>query len=179
MADFQIALVWMLDFEDPQRAYATVPDKGGYAISGINSAAFPADFAAINAMTHADRIPAVAAFYQKNFWNQWLGKLESDEIAKRVFDASVNMGAVTAVKVLQQAVNTFEDAAETALNSPALPLVVVDGAFGPNTVAAVNDFGDKLVSPFQQARLAHYQAIVAANPSDAIYLPAWTARATT
>jgi lysozyme family protein len=169
LSDFQIALVWTLDFEDPRRLYATVKDVGGYAISGINSAAFPQDFAAINAMTHADRIPAVAAFYQKNFWNQWLAQLESDEIAKRVFDASVNMGAVTAVKLLQGAINASLDD----------PPIAEDGAWGPITVKEANyRTAATLVGDFQRFRASHYQAIVAANPSDAIYLPAWIARAT-
>jgi lysozyme family protein len=170
LADFQIALVWMLDFEDPHRLYATVPDKGGYAISGINSAAFPQQFAAINAMTHADRIPAVAAFYQKNFWNQWLAQLESDEIAKRVFDASVNMGAETAVKLLQFAMLNAGSSFQSQLK--------VDGIWGPITVAAANAWSDDtLVAPFQEARVNHYRDIVAANPADAIYLAPWTARA--
>jgi len=41
MANFDVALQWALDFEDPQRKYAVVPDVGGYAVAGVNSHVFP------------------------------------------------------------------------------------------------------------------------------------------
>ena len=50
MASFEVAFNWMMDNEDASRAYKTVPDTGGMAISGINSAAYPSDFARINAI---------------------------------------------------------------------------------------------------------------------------------
>ena len=49
MSDFSVCFEWMMDNEDARRAYAQVPDAppGAFAISGINSAAFPIDFADI------------------------------------------------------------------------------------------------------------------------------------
>ena len=38
MASFNVCYNWMMDSEDPAREYEIVPDCGGYAISGINSA---------------------------------------------------------------------------------------------------------------------------------------------
>jgi lysozyme family protein len=171
MADFQIAYEWMMNFEDRAREYAVVPDPGGSAISGINSAAWPEQYQIITNIpqSNPDRGTLVEAFYRQYIWNEWLAALDSDEVAKRVFDASVNMGSGTAVRLLQGAVNeTF----------PGGGLIAEDGEFGTATVAGVNACGsDALVYDFQQARVAHYQAIVAANPADAKYLPAWTARA--
>ena len=151
-----------MDSEDSTRSYAIVPDVGGDAISGINSAVFPSPFAIIAAIPQAQRGPAVATFYESTFWNRWFAQLVSDDVAKRVFDSAVNQGPGTAVRILQCAVNdTF----------PGGSLVSEDGIWGPRTVAGVNVCGsDALVSEFQQARLSAYVAIVARNPSDAQYL---------
>jgi hypothetical protein len=69
---------------------------------------------------------------------------------------------------LQRACNSF----------PIQVPLIEDGGWGPLTVAKVNILDpDILVAAFQQARIAHYKAIVAANPEDAQYLSGWLARA--
>lgn len=166
MANFDVCFNWMMDNEDRRRSYQTVPDypPGSSAISGINSHAYPNQFASILAIPQNQRGPAVQEFYQVNFWNQWFGQLSYDDVAKRVFDAAVNMGPATAVKLLQIAVgfNTSD----------------VDGAWGPHTVSAANVMSSPaLVNAFQSARTEHYRQIVDRNPSEGIYLPAWIARA--
>jgi hypothetical protein len=156
VASFETAYNWMMDNEDRARACAIVPDdpRGARAISGINSVAYPSEYAAIAALPQSQRQPAVQNFYQVHFWNQWYARLTFDDVSKRVFDAAVNMGPGTAVKLLQQASGS-----------------AVDGAWGPDTVALVNSIDSAtMVSKFQAARLAHYQAIVANNPSLAQYL---------
>ena len=161
MASFDVCLDWLLDNEDSQRTYQSNPDPGGFAIAGVNSAVFPEDYADIAALPSVARPVAVAAFYRREFWNQWYAQLTSDEVAKRVFDAAVNMGPGTACKLVQEAAGA-----------------VPDEAWGPDTVAAINKCNPaNLVTAFQQDRISHYQRIVAANPADAKYLPAWTARA--
>lgn len=110
------------------------------------------------------------SFYHDIFWNQWLDQVTSDEVAKRVFDAAVNMGQGTAVKILQAAVNWTGDASTDALQA--------DGVWGPNTLAEVNKCDpDQLVQKFKDLRVSHYQRIVDANPSDQQYLAQWTERA--
>jgi len=154
MANFDTCFQWMLANEDytPPR-YQVVPDKGGFAISGINSGAYPTEANAIAAMNPVDRGPAVQAFYEANFWNQWYEKLMDDELAKRVFDAAVNMGPNTAVKILQK-----------ASGCP------VDGHWGPQTVNTANSLQNGLVDAFKAQRLQHYKDIVAGNPADEVYL---------
>ena len=166
MANFQVSYSWMMDNEDAPRAYSTVPDVGGQAISGINSASYPEEFSTINALPQSERGPAVEQFYQTHFWNQWYAQIASDEVAKRVFDSAVNMGPATAVKLLQEAVDALGGS------------LTVDGGWGPMTVIAVNacDAGT-LVSEFKAQRCSHYQAIVAKNPASQRYLSAWMARA--
>lgn len=173
MADFNVAFQWAMQFEDPRMACQQVPDAAPagvagpcYAISGINSGAWPAQFASIAALPQSQRSPAVQAFYQAEFWNNWFAQVAADDVAKRVFDFSVNAGAGTAVKTLQQAVNALGGS------------LTVDGGWGPLTLAATNAANPAaLVQAFIRARVAHYEAIVAANPADQIYLKGWLARA--
>jgi lysozyme family protein len=142
-------------FEDgplPYRYKTGTDNNGGLVISGINSKSFPSQLAAISAIPQVQRGPAVQNFYAQQFWNQWYAQLTSDESAKRIFDAAVNMGKGTGVRIAQLAAGCQ-----------------VDGAWGPNTVAAINSMAD-FVPAFQEARLAHYRTIVAGNPSYAVYL---------
>ena len=168
MADFQTCYGWMMESEDPQRKYAEVPDAppGAFAISGINSAAFPEDFSVIAATPQSQRAPKVHAFYAEKFWNNWFSQLLSDDLAKRVFDAAVNMGAGTAIRLLQTAANALGGA------------LTVDGGWGTLTLTAANRANPAaLVAAFIEARENHYRAIVQNNPADQKYLQEWLARA--
>jgi len=175
MADWNTSYNWMMDNEDYPRACKQVPDAGPadagpcYAISGINSAAWPNQFASIAAIPQDGREPAVQQFYRDNFWNQWFDQVASDELCKRVFDFAVNGSTHQAVQCLQQAINSL------GTNGAQLK---EDGGWGPMTLAATNAAdADALVAAFKARRVAHYQAIAAADPTKAQYLKAWTARA--
>jgi lysozyme family protein len=175
MANFQTCFNWMLNFEDSQRAYAIVGDTGGQAISGINSASFPKDFAEIAAEPQAQRGPLVECFYESTFWSRPLAQIASDEVAKRVFDAGVNMGGATAGKLFQQAIN---EALIDPPRVPPVPPLTVDGVIGPLSVSAANACNTEvLVGWFQSLRADRYDEIVAANPADKKYLSVWLARA--
>ena len=180
MASFDVAYNWMLSNEDAADLHAIVPDKCPkgctllhcFAISGINSGAWPSEYAVIANTPQADRGPLVEAFYQAHFWSDWFDDLTSDEVAKRVFDASVNMGSVAAVRCLQQAVNDLRQLAFAANK------IAEDGGWGSLTLDAANGCDQTaLVGAFQTARVARYKAIAAAKPALAHYLPQWTARA--
>ena len=178
MADWNTAFNWLMDNEDAARAYAVVPDAppGAFAISGINSAAWPLRYPLIAAIPQTERGPAVEAFYEEHYWNQWYAQLTSDEVAKRVFDFAVNAGSVAAVRCLQEACNSLKRTDPSGLATEFH--LHVDGELGQDTVGTANDTDSAtLVAAFQQARVSYYKAIVAANPADAQYLKAWTARA--
>jgi lysozyme family protein len=175
MASFEIAYEWMMDNEDAGRKYALVPDDppGAHAISGINSAAFPNDFEMIAAKPQAERGQWVKLFYHVRFWSPtpscptWYAQLLSDEVAKRVFDAAVNMGEGTAVKLLQ-----------TAIEAAAGISIGVDGEWGPATLHGANNCNpDMLSAAFRRARVAHYREIVLKNPAKGKFLDNWLARA--
>jgi lysozyme family protein len=178
MADFSVVYPWTLAFEDltPPRYEPnldpTKTDPGAQALSGINSAAWPEDFAAIVAIPQAQRGPAVQQFYEKRYWNEWYAQLASDEVAKRVFDMGFNTYPTTAVKLLQMAINNFAEEIAPVLTRPAL--ISVDGVWGPQTIYAANSYHDLLlVSAFQQLRVAHYKKYDANNKA----LPQLIARA--
>ena len=176
MASFEICYQWMMDNEDAARAYKSVPDVGGFVISGINSAVFPEAYAYINGLRFDSRGSAVSDFYLDHFWNKWYEQLASDEIAKRVFDAAVNMGPGTAVKLLQQ--STIDAWVDTHSITPA-PQMEIDGKWGPITVAIANDIQEgALVVQLQANRSQHYEMIAENDPTKAQFLPAWLARAT-
>lgn len=171
MANFATALAWTLDnWEDPTHEYKIEPDAppGAFAIAGVNSVENAVAYHLIAAAEQDERAPLVANFYQNVFWNQWLEQLTSDDVAKRVFDAAVNMGSGTAVKLLQNAVNLLW----------AGDALIEDGEWGPDTLSTTNaDSSWKIISAFQQVRAAHYEDIVVAQPQDAKYLAGWLSRA--
>ena len=162
MADFKTAFDFMMVNEDgpaPYR-YKTVDDTGGFAISGINSKAFPDEFQIIASIPQAERGSRVENFYKLHFWNQWLEQLESDDVAKRVFDAAVNMGSRTGCKILQKAINALDG------DTP----VTEYGQWGPSTVKWANTcHSNDLVNAFKTSRLDYYAAIVEKHPENARY----------
>lgn len=177
MADWVNAYNWMMDFEDAARACKEASDAcpsgvAGpcFAISGINSGAWPEEFAVLAALPQAQREPQVKQFYREHFWNNYYAQLVSDDLCKRVFDFAVNGGSGPSVRCLQQALND--------LAGPAGAQLVDDGDWGLMTLDAANAADSTaLVAAFKAQRVAYYQAIAARKPSLAVYLPAWTARA--
>jgi lysozyme family protein len=168
MADFQEAESFLMHNEDANLAHAIVPDAppGAHAISGINSVAYPKEYADIAAIPQAQRGSAVDSFYQIHFWNKWEGQLISQAVADRVYDFAVNAGPGTAVKVFQTAINTIGGN------------ITVDGGWGPSTVEAANACDPTaLIEAFKTERDNRYVAIAKANPSLAKYLQQWEARA--
>jgi len=139
----------MLDNEDSQRKYVAVPDPppGSHAISGINSYYWHDEYMAIAALPQAERGPAVIAFYEKNFWNDWLAQILDDDLAARVMDSGVNQGAGTACGLLQRAVNSLGGV-----------YIEPDGHWGPITLAAVNNQNPfSLLNAFRTVRAAKYR----------------------
>lgn len=185
MANWKICYNWMMDNEDRGRKCQIVPDpvtphispdmdeeekqaeidraQNAKAISGINSYYFPEDFARIAAVPPEQRPPLVEDFYRVHFWNVWYDAMHSDEVSKRVLDASVNMGEHTAVRLLQEAINS-------SIN-PASPRIGEDGVWGPETVRTANSLLDGyLEMEFKRFRLNYYQDIVRAHPEKSKYL---------
>ena len=165
MANPLICIPFVERHEDESLACEPATDSNGYGVlCGINEKWWPLDYARIVAMPQSERLGAVTAFYVKNYWNQWYAQVNSDEVAKRVLDMAVNTVEKTAVKLLQQALNTFH------INGP----LVADGWWGPLTIGIANGFdASSIVAAFQQLRVAHYKE----NDADSPLLPQLIARA--
>ena len=174
MSNFIVAYGWMLDFEDPDKHFLPHPDatpegKTGpcMAIAGINSCEFPTQYAAIAAAFFTDRGPLIQQFYKQKFWNGWLQGILSDEVAKRVFDFSVNSGPSRATITLQEAINQV-------ITVYHRPVIGTDGVLGPITVATANACDpEALVKAFCNLRLEFYQSL----PEWSLYGAGWKIRA--
>jgi hypothetical protein len=151
MAEFLPAYEFTMDNEDAERRHECVIDacpegcEGPcFAISGVNSGAWPIDFATIEAVPQPRRGPFVQHFYALHFWNGWLGQLASQDLANHVFDGSVNSGPGNAAKWLQEALGTIGQRG-----------IAVDGSLGPLTVAAANSVpAEALLDAYRANRVA-------------------------
>ncbi len=167
MSQYQPALSYVLNWEDPKREYLSTPDVGGYAIAGINSHSWPSDYAKISEAPQSARSQLVYDFYQKNFWNPMkIGGLLSQDVANRVLDQGVNGGSEGSIRLLQKAIIACGVTAGE------------DGVFGPQTMEAANSLDpDRLLSSFRNQRLSFYKKVVDNNEHDAQYFDGWEKRA--
>lgn len=164
MANFDVAFEWLMTSEDPKGTFEMTPDAppGAYAIAGINSHSFPTAFRRISIQPSSARRAEVYNFYLNYFWNPGqFNKLRGDDLAKRVFDAAVNMGSVTAVKILQRALEITDD-----------------GQWGSETVSTANGREqDGLRIAFRAWRDREYDAIIKGRPEYEKYRNGWMERA--
>jgi lysozyme family protein len=108
----------------------------------------------------------ITSFYDQQFWLPPFSDIHSQPLATKLFDAVVNMGLSHGIACLQQAL--------TAAGYP----TDADGKFGPKTLAAVNACVDIVLMPLYVEYLkSRYRDIVAARPSDAVFLSGWETRA--
>ena len=104
--------------------------------------------------------------YKKYFWDVFdLDEVEENEKAFLIFDAAVNHGIKGVTKLLQRSLNECGYSLK------------VDGIYGPKTKAALQDCGvEDFIAAFQSKRTSLYQAIVANNPSQKVFLNGWLNR---
>ena len=78
-------------------------------------------------------IELVEEIYKKSYWDpNKLDEIDSQLVCEKVFDIGVNMGIVTAAKILQNTYNILNKNESLGKN------LVVDGKIGPNTLSALN-----------------------------------------
>ncbi len=113
-------------------------------------------------------IGQAAALYEKYFWTPYqYDKLDSQELATRVFCATVNCGPQAPHTALQRAIR--------AVNGI---YITDDGIIGPATIKAANSLNRDSIVPAFKAELAnYYRALVVKNPSLANFLNGWLNRA--
>lgn len=159
-------------------------DSGGETFAGISRVYNPAwkgwtfvdtykathGLANISAdlLSSTDVMGLVREFYKANYWDSLrLGEIKDQQLAFNVFDTGVNMGTGRAAQFLQQAVNDTSNRAG----------LVVDGKVGSDTLRAVNSLPAPLLyENYNKLRRAKYEAIVAAKPSQGVFMASWLGR---
>lgn len=181
MSDFNTALRITLHYEG---GYSNnKADSGGMTIAGISRNnnpnakiwAFVDAYIAQHGLAHIsadlfgspDFMALVGDFYKANYWDvNRLSDIKDQQLANVVFDFGVNSGTGRSARFLQQAVNMTTT-----------KTIAVDGAIGNGTIAAVNSLPAQLLySNFNKLREDKYNAIIAANPSQAQFKDSWFSR---
>ena len=106
-------------------------------------------------LTKADVVP----LYQRKYWNACRCSERPSGLDLCVFDTAVNSGPGRAVKLLQQ-----------CLGVPA------DGAIGPKTITAVNQFKDTALIHLIDEYCTARQAFLISLPTFGTFGKGWTAR---
>jgi len=109
----------------------------------------------------------VQAFYKSNYWDVLsLDKLSSQIKANALFDSSVNPCIIGVGKAAQIACNVVKPKA-----------LVVDGQYGPKTLACIDSLDEKGFDiAFSAVRSANYYERVRLTPSQLTWLPSWLFR---
>jgi len=159
MSEFLPAFDFMIPHEG---GYVDDPaDAGGETKYGISKRDHPTLDIANLTMDEARTI------YEHEYWNPYpYGQIDNQNVANKVFDATVNMGSSQSHKLLQRACG--------ACGAP----VVVDGQLGPITLAAVNSIDPTaLLMEFRAKMKDFYYQLAESKPSNQRFLDGWLARA--
>lgn len=108
-----------------------------------------------------------AHLYKKYFWDMApFAKINSQKVADRVFDLSVNMGVSSAISILQRAINNMLD-----------HHILVDGVMGTKTVTAINALIEDMLYGFIISEAKDkYRDIVSKNPKNIVFYKGWLRR---
>lgn len=122
-----------------------------------------ADAETIRALTEAQ----AAAILRREFWDrQHLDDVESQGVATKIADTSVNVGNVRAGQIVQMALVALGE------------LIRVDGMIGPRTIVGINDAPPELLLfQIREHQAAYYRALVERRPALGRFLKGWLARA--
>jgi lysozyme family protein len=158
-------------------------DLGGATVYGISKVirnrenATPAelgieDFS--NAQLKLVTRVAAECFWKTRYWDRYPYAKLSQRCATKVMDAAVNLNWKKGSRNV-----TAHAVAQLALVSLCLMQTSdVDGVLGPKTVNAINAAGDHFFLPAMvDALVSHYEAIITANPSQAVWRKIWMIRA--
>jgi len=153
MADFKKAANLTIVNED---GYVNDPrDAGGETNFGISKRSYP------NLDIKSLTLDEALAIYLRDFWDPLYASIKDQLVANSVFDLGVFEMRHAVVKVLQ-----------TILGK-----LLVDGVFGPLTLAAVNAQEPvTFLLHFKNAMVAYAVVIVNRNPNDSVFLTGWSNR---
>lgn len=128
-------------------------DHGGETNFGISKSSYPN--VDIKNLTKEKALD----IYSKDFWQACKCDELPTPLAIAVFDAAVNQGQKTAVKMLQMALN-----------------VTVDGIIGDVTIGAAFKAGPKIVRQFLAQRMVRYIRIIMKDQTQQVFAENWSSR---
>jgi lysozyme family protein len=113
---------------------------------------------AVKKMTQED----ASAFYQKFWWDAYgYGTVDAQNVANKILDMSVNLGAPRTHRMVQAAVG-----------------VKSDGVLGPTTYGEINHTqGTSLILTLKNTQASFYRNLVAKKPQMNEFLAGWLRRA--
>ena len=120
-----------------------------------------------------DAISVYKMLFEHNYYN----KINSDDIAMRVFDMCVNAGGKIANKMLQCCCNDIKAYDKDGRNYDVL---FIDGIVGKQTIYFINKLTNpqNLINEYKIARAKYYTALSESNPGKyGKYLKGWLNRA--
>jgi len=98
--------------------------------------------------------------YYNYFWKPMnLEGIDNELLKLHLFDMGINAGTKTAVKILQKMLG-----------------ITIDGVIGPQTIAAINAYGERIVADYANARKVYYSDVVKKNPKLVKYRKGWWRR---
>jgi len=154
-SDFNLAIPIVLANEG---GYVNNPsDPGGETNFGISKRAYPLlDIKNLTAEQAAE-------LYRHDYWR--FGDLNSQDVATKLLDMSVNMGIKRAVTICQISINDIGGHCN------------VDGKWGPGTQSIVNESDANTLLPEIRASQSHYYTnLVAQRPELYQFLKSWLRR---
>jgi lysozyme family protein len=136
-------------------------DPGGETKYGICKRSYPA--IDIKSLT----LEQAKGIYYCEWWLRLrCNDIDNDQVAQKLLDTAVNVGASTGVKLLQSALCDVGQ------------WVVVDGVIGPKTVDAVNRADpNRLLTAMRARQAEHYRELIKRNPTLARFQRGWEKRA--
>lgn len=159
MANFTDAFYFMLPHEG---GISNNPhDPGLVTKFGISQRSYPELHIAALTIAEAE------AIYRRDWWEKYgYGRIDDQNIASKVFDLSVNMGASRAHKILQEACNRCGSN------------IKEDGGLGPITIAAVNSREPVAVLTWMKSLAGDfYRSLAEEKPQMKVFLNGWLKRA--
>lgn len=178
MIDLNAAINFVLRQEDASMSGIitnAANDKGGRTRWGVAETSHPelSSTGFFDSMSNADSLQVAMQVYAKAYADPInLNEFVNQCVAQAALSFAINEGTHTAIKVLQQAVNYWH-----AATQPRTADITVDGQMGNQTLTAINAIpATNFLACLCQVQLAHYNAIVAADPSQSKWIHGWTNR---
>ena len=108
------------------------------------------------------------AFYKRRWWDQYgYQRISDDDVATKVFDLAINMGARQAAKLVQR-----------ALRACGKKDIKDDGVLGPISYQAIESIpSDRLVACIRSEAAGFYRRLVVNKPKYKKFLEGWLNRA--